>query len=436
MRKPLIDIRICKKRRESLREAFKGGALILASAVQIHHVSSYRQNGHFFFLTGFEEPESFFLFRPGKDPESVLFVRKKDPIKETWEGYRFGPEGAVSEFAMDEAYPIEEFSERTPKLLKEVDSVYYGLGHNCVADSLVQSALQGVLRLKHRTGLGLQTIIDPHPILGEQRIIKDDHAISMMTEATRITAEAHMEVMKSVRTGVTEKAMHGLFIYEIMSRGATRESYGSILASGDNALTLHYMFNDRVMNDGDFLLIDAGAEYNFFAGDLTRAYPVNGRFTHTQKRIYEKVLKVQKDLIALAKPGFPFADFQTQAVEKLVEVMLSEKILTGNPKDIIESGDYKKFYPHTAGHWLGMDVHDVGLYQIDGESRRLEPGMCLTVEPGLYIPRHETSVPEELRGLGIRIEDDILITQGGCINMTEKCPREVEDLERLIGRSS
>ena len=218
-----------------------------------------------------------------------------------------------------------------------------------------------------------------------------------------------------------------------MSRGAAREGYTSIVASGHSATTLHYIFNDQEMKSGDLLLIDAGAEYNFFTGDVTRTYPVSGQFTKTQRRLYEKVLRVQKDLFALSKPGLPFETFQTQAVEKLVEVMLSEKLLTGDPQKIIDSKDYRRYYPHGAGHWLGMDVHDVGLYKMNNKSRELEPGMCFTVEPGLYIPPHDTQAPKELRGIGIRIEDNILVTSDGHINMTESCPKEIQDLEDIIG---
>ena len=429
-----MDVFICKKRREALWEKFKDGALILASAPQDSSLyRSYRQESHFFALTGFEEPESIFVFRPGKNPESVLFVRKKDPTKETWDGWRFGPKGVVSEFAMDAGYLFEEFADKAPRLLKEVKLIYYGLGRNEGVDLLIQSALKKVQQNKGRSGQGLQTIVDPHSILSEKRLKKDDYSISMMKKATRITSEAHREVMKAVKPGITERAMHGLFISEMMSRGATREGYASIVASGANATTIHYTFNDKVMEDGDLLLIDAGAEYQYFTGDVTRTYPVNGRFNKAQRQLYQKVLKVQKDLISLARPGLPFATFQIEAVERLIDVMLSEKLLEGKLEKIIESQDYKKYYPHQVGHWLGMDVHDVGLYYMKGQPRKLEPGMCFTIEPGLYIPPHDMRAPKALRGLGIRIEDDILITDKGCVNMTEQCPKEIEDLEALIG---
>ena len=434
MRKPLIDIKICKERRESLKSALKDGALILVAAPEDKSLRSpYRQESHFFALTGFEEPDAIFVFRPHKDPETVLFVREKDPQWELWNGYRFGPEGAVSTFAMDAAHSIEEFSEIAPKLLDEIKLVYYGLGRNPKADSWVQKALKRTQQKRGRTGLGLQTIVDPQEIISEGRLKKDDYSLSMMKKTTQITSEAHREVMKAVRPGTTERAMHGLFISEIMSRGATREGYISILASGTNATILHYTFNDKVMEDGELLLIDAGGEYNFFTADVTRTYPVNGRFTKIQKRLYEKVLKLQKELIHLAQPGVPFETLQTQAVEKLVDVMLSEKLLRGKAEEIIKSKEYKKYYPHRVGHWLGMDVHDVGVYQIDGQSRKLEPGMCLTIEPGIYIQPHDTEAPKELRGIGIRIEDDILITPHGSLNMTETCPKEVDELELLIG---
>ena len=255
----------------------------------------------------------------------------------------------------------------------------------------------------------------------------------MMKKTTQITCEAHQELMKSVKPGINERTIHGLFLKEIMARGAAREAYTSIVASGNNATTLHYTLNDQVMQEGDLLLVDAGAEYNFFSGDVTRTYPINGRFTEVQKRIYTKILDVQKKLISMTKPGVPFEDFQKQAIEGLVEIMLSEKMLTGKASEIIESKEYKKYYPHGSSHWLGMDVHDVGLYNIDGRSRKLEPGMCFTIEPGIYIPRHNSSAPQELQGIGIRIEDDILVTNEGYVNLTESCPKEVDDLENLIG---
>lgn len=433
MRKPLIDISLCKKRREVLREDFNEAALILAAAPEdSSRCSSYRQDSHFFALTGFEEPDSIFLFRPGKNPESILFVRPKDTTRETWDGYRFGPEGAISEFAMDEAHPIEDFPKVAKELLAEVHSIYYPLGRNHVVDQLVLSVLKKVQQRKENRGAGLKTIIDPEESLGERRLKKDDYGISMMTKVTQITSEAHVKLMRAIKPGVTERAMQGLFLKEILDRGAAREAYPSIVASGNNATTLHYVFNDTVMEDGALLLVDAGAEYNFFSGDVTRTYPVNGSFSNAQRRIYEKVLKVQKELIALVKPGVPFEIFQTQAVEKLVDVMLSEKLLQGKAEELIESGEYKKYYPHGAGHWLGMDVHDVGLYNLNSESRPLVSGMCFTIEPGLYIPLHDSTVPKELRGIGIRIEDDILVTEEGYLNLTESCPKEVHELENLV----
>ena len=349
-----------------------------------------------------------------------------------WDGFHFGPEGAQKEFAMDQAHPIEEFAEKAPELIKEASSVYYGMGEHCIADSLVQNALKKSRSLKGRSGLGLQTLVDPKVLLGELRIKKDEHGVAMMKEATRITSEAHIQLMKSMKPGLFEKTMHGLFISEIMSRGAAREGYGSIMASGANATVLHYVFNDAVMKEGDLFLVDAGAEYNFFTADVTRTYPVNGSFTKAQKRIYEKLLQVQKNLIELTHPGLPFTEFQNQAVDQLIEVMMSEKLVSGDPKKIKESEEYKKYYPHGSGHWLGMDVHDVGLYQLEGKPRELEPGMCFTIEPGIYIPPHDTSAPKELRGIGIRIEDDILVTDNGYLNLTQSCPKEVSELEAIV----
>ena len=238
-----------------------------------------------------------------------------------------------------------------------------------------------------------------------------------------------------MQPGLNERAIHGLFIQEIMARGAAREGYGTIVAGGDNATTLHYVFNDQPLNDGELLLIDGGGEYKYYTGDITRTYPINGQFTEVQKRIYQKVLSLQKSLVAAVKPGVTMADLQEKAIETLVDVMVEEKVLKGTRAEILESKSYQKYYPHGIGHWLGSDVHDGGLAKIDDQPRSLEPGMCFTIEPGLYFPENDEAVPSELRGIGIRIEDNILVTEAGHENLTSHVPKEVDELQSIVGSS-
>lgn len=235
---------------------------------------------------------------------------------------------------------------------------------------------------------------------------------------------------------MNEREIHGRFIYEIMKRGAAREGYGTIVAGGNNATTLHYVFNDKELKSGDLLLIDAGGEFQFYTGDVTRTYPISGKFSEDHKRVYQKVLDLQKQVIAQVKPGMQFAQLQEKTISGLVDIMLDEGLLTGLKADIIESGSFKKYYPHGVSHWLGMDVHDAGMVELGGQSRSLEVGMCFTVEPGIYVPLNDQEAPKALRGMGIRIEDNILVTEIGCENMTESAVKEVEALEGIIGTST
>jgi Xaa-Pro aminopeptidase len=257
----------------------------------------------------------------------------------------------------------------------------------------------------------------------------------MQRRACEISSEAHVEVMRATKPGVNERALHGVFLRAIMERGCAREGYGTIMASGNGATTLHYVFNDQPCRAGDLLLVDAGGEFNYFTGDITRTYPVSGKFNPTQKRVYQKVLDLQKQLVAAVRPGTTRDLLQKQCIAGLTEIMIEEKLLTGRKEELIEKREFAKFYPHGVGHWLGMDVHDAGVIDINGEPRPLEPGFVLTIEPGLYVPENTPGVPDELRGLGIRIEDNILVTETGHENLTAKCPKEIDELEALIGRA-
>ncbi|MCB0386223.1 MAG: aminopeptidase P N-terminal domain-containing protein, partial [Bdellovibrionales bacterium] len=404
MRKPKHDMSIFKERRARLAEKISGGALITPAAPEyirnndVHH--PYRQDSNLFYLTGFEEPESVLVFRPGKDPETVMFVRNKDILRETWDGFRYGADGVQSEFGIDKAYLIEDFEKEAPALLDPVDKIYYTLFHDIEFDEKIGRILLAIKDMRRRSGKGLLPISDALPIIGEMRLIKSDHEAEILRTACRITAEAHVELMKYIRPGMNERRLQGRFAYEIMKRGAAREGYGTIVAGGPSATTLHYVFNDQNLRAEDLVLIDAGGEFEFYTGDITRTFPVGGKFSAPQKRLYQKVLDVQKQIIEMIRPGLQFSSLQDKTIEGLVEIMLDEGLVAGSKSEIIEKGEFRSYYPHGVSHWLGMDVHDAGMIEVGGESRVLEAGMAFTVEPGLYIPYDDPKAPAELRGIG------------------------------------
>lgn len=438
MRYPKQDLKIFKKRCEDLKgdlQKDSAGILLFSGREfvrnhDVHH--PFRVESNFYYLTGFEEPQSIFLYRPGKEPERVLFVREKDPKMETWTGYRYGTERAKEVFEMDEVHDIKDFTTYAPRYLSELQSIYYTLYKEPGFDEKFQRALQSASSILGRSGRGQIDVRDPYPLLGERRLKKSPEEIELIRRACEISAEAHCELMKAVKPGLNEMSLQGLFTAEIMKRGAKREAYPSIVATGDNATTLHYEFNDCECRDGDLLLVDAGAEYYYYAGDITRTYPVNGHFLKHQARLYNKVLKIQKAAVESIRPGETLEAIGKKASLSLIELMLEEGLLKGNVEALYESGEFKKYYPHGIGHWLGMDVHDAGKYKIHNEPRPLEKGMVFTIEPGLYIPEHDVSAPNELRGIGIRIEDNILVTESGYENLTLRAPKEIEEIESLM----
>lgn len=438
-RKPTENIEIFKRRRDRVVKAMSpNSALIVAANPEmirnddVHY--PYRQDSNMYYLTGFEEPESFLLLRPGKNPESVMFVREKNVERETWDGFRFGPEGTKKEFGIDEVHPISSFPQKAAELLKGFEEVYYRLFKNDEADKLVQNLLLDLKRIYGRSGYGLMTIKDADTFLGEFRLKKNEDDLRNQRKACEISAAAHLKAMQMTKPGISERQIQGLLTSEFYNSGSAREGYGFIVASGNNATTLHYNFNDQVCESGELLLIDAGSEFNYYSGDITRTYPVNGKFTPAQKRVYEGVLKVQKEIINYIKPGIYFKDLHAMGTDLLTQLMLDLGLVSGRKEDVISSLEYKKYYPHGIGHWLGMDVHDAGLYMIRGEARPIEAGMVFTIEPGLYIPATDKSAPEEYRGIGVRIEDNILVTEKGCENLTAGVPKEVSEIEAVVGR--
>lgn len=432
MRQPKYNKSIFKERQKRLAQHLGDAAIVVASqptAIRNNDVEHpYRPDSNLYYLTGFEEPNAVFIFRPGKDPETVLFVQPKDPERETWDGFRYGVEGTKQFFAVDQAFAINEFESMAPDLLLDYSQVYYSLFRTRGFDQRFLFIMEKIKALRGRTNLGVPAILDSWPLLGEMRLRKSPFEVEALTHACRISAEGHIEVMKAIKPGMNERALHGVFLKAIMERGADREAYRGIFATGANATTLHYVFNDQPLRAGDLLLVDAGAEFDYYAGDITRCYPVGDRFTEPQARLYQKVLDVQKRLVQMVKPGLPFSKMQESAIEWLTDVMIDEGLLHGSRSELIKSKAYTAYYMHGVSHFLGMDVHDAGGTLVNGESRRLEPGMVFTVEPGIYIAADNTNARKELRGIGIRIEDDVLVTDSGVEVMTALAPKEISEL--------
>lgn len=436
MRRPTYDMNIFKERRSALAEQLKGGALVLPANPEVLRNNDvhypYRQDSNLFYLTGFEEPESILVFRPGQTPETILFVRPKDVARETWDGFRYGPEATEREYKVDKAYLISDFNKMIVDLLRPCDRLFYRFDISPKFDTKMLDILHRV-RNSNRGGSGTMPVYDSWEPIGELRLFKSLYDVTCMRKACEISANAHIEAMKFVRPGVNERQVHGVLLGSFLMQGAEREGYGTIVGSGNNATTLHYVFNDQPCKEGDLLLIDAGAEINYYTGDITRTFPVSGKFTPAQRRVYERLLDLEKSLIKSVKPGITLKSLQNTTVEYLTDLMVELKLLEGSTKQLVDSLAYKKYYPHGVSHWLGMDVHDTGLMMMNGEPRPVEPGMAFTIEPGLYIPADDMSAPAELRGIGIRIEDNIVVTPSGCENLTEKAPKEVAELEAIIG---
>ncbi|MCE3009580.1 MAG: aminopeptidase P family protein [Proteobacteria bacterium] len=438
MRKPLESPQIFQERRKRLAELIPGAALIMAAPQeQVRNGSvhfPFRQDSNLYYFTGFEEPETVLIFRAHETPQTVLFVRKKNPEMETWDGFRFGPEATESEFKIDKVYPIDEFDKVAPELLKGIETIYYRLYQNPAMDKKFEAVLKQVQSLRYRAGHGYPEIKDTKPLMAQLRVRKTEAEIRNLREAGEISAQSHFEVMKYTRPGMTEREVHGYFIYQALKRGAAREGYNGIVAGGPNACTLHYVFNDQKLKAGDLLLIDCGAEYNYYTGDITRTFPIGGRFTDEQAEVYEGVLKVQKQLIEHVKPGIPFQEFHELGADLLTDLMFRLGLLAGRKEDAMKALEHKKYYPHGIGHFLGMDVHDLGYYKdLKGEPIRIEENMVFTIEPGLYIPANDQVAAPKYRGIGVRIEDNIRVTAPGHENLTVAAPKEISDLEKVIG---
>ncbi len=392
----------------------------------------YRQDSDFHYLTGFGEPEAIAVIAPAHpEHKYTLFVRPRDPERETWDGRRAGVEGAVTDYGADKAFAIAEFATQARDLLNGARNLYYRLGVNAELDGAI---IQHVRAMRARTRLfrAPDAITDPGVILHEMRLIKTAAEIELMQRAADIAAAAHIEAMRAVRPGMNEYELEALIEYHFRRNGAAAPAYTSIVGGGANATVLHYITNDAPLRDGDLLLVDAGAEYQGYASDITRTFPVNGRYTDAQREVYNVVLETQMACVELVKPGVTMGELNQRATQMLTEGMVRLGLLTGAPEQLIEDGAYKRFYMHTVGHFLGMDVHDVGRYQVDGQDRPLAPGIIITVEPGLYIAENAENIPDKYRGIGIRIEDDVLVTPAGQRVLTAQAPKESAEIEALM----
>ncbi len=394
----------------------------------------FRQDSDFLYLTGFEEPDSIAVIAPGRDQKYTLFVRPRDPEQEIWVGRRAGLEGAKSEFGADEAFSIAEFESKLQEILDSAQNLYYRLGVNAELDTTIIRKISEMRAVNRKPIHPPRTIIDSATIVHEMRVLKSPEELEIMQKAADIAAEAHVEAMKAVRPGMKEYEVEAMIEQYFRRHGASGPSYTSIVGAGANATILHYVNNDGELHDGDLLLVDAGAEVKGYASDITRTFPVNGRYSPAQREIYNVVLETQVSCVDMVRPGTTHDELKAHSVEMLTEGMVRIGLLKGKPADLIKEEKYKQFYMHGLGHLLGIDVHDVGIYYYDKQSRALEPGMVMTVEPGIYVSPDTKDIPEKFLGIGVRIEDDVLCTNNGPRVLTTKVPKQAEEIEALMAR--
>lgn len=392
----------------------------------------YRQDSDFRYLTGFPEPRAFMVLAPGREEgEYILFCRDRDPARETWDGRRAGPEGAVRDYGADCAYSIERLEELMPQLMASRARVFHTLGRARWLDNALMRWMNE-LRARERTGVRApEQVIDLDPIVHEMRLRKSAAELAYMRHAMDTSARAHVRAMQRCRPGMTEYQVAAELHY-VFGADGMEPAYGSIVGGGKNGCVLHYVENADALRDGDLLLIDAGAEHRGYCADITRTFPVNGQFSAPQRDVYEVVLAAQLAAIEQVRPGNHYMRPHQAALAVLTQGLVDLGILEGDPGELVEREAYRPYYMHGTGHWLGMDVHDVGAYKVDGAWRALEPGMVVTVEPGLYLPAGLEGVGERYADIGIRIEDDVLVTEDGCEVMTGDTPKTVVDVEAVM----
>ena len=426
----------CAERRAALTRRMDAGIAIIPTAPErIRSRDSdylYRFDSSFYYLCGFPEPDAVLVLVAGAEPKSILFCRDKNPERELWDGFRYGPEAAKEAFRIDETASIATLDEAMPKLIANQRALFYSPGADPGWDARVMNWLNQVRALS-RTGVSAPNEIrDARAILDEMRLFKDEIELATMRRAAAISAVAHQRAMRATRPGRNEFEIEAELLYEFRRAGSQFPAYWPIVAGGRNACVLHYRDNHAPLAKGDLLLIDAGCELDGYAADITRTFPVDGRFSTAQREIYELVLAAQAEAIAAVVPGRSWNDPHDAAVQTLVRGFVALGLCEGPVERVIETEDYKRFYMHRTGHWLGLDVHDVGEYKLEGNWRKLEAGMTLTVEPGCYI-RQADNVPHAFWNVGVRIEDDVLVNASGCEILTAATPKSVSDIETLVG---
>ncbi len=440
----MLNPAIYASRRSHLINQMQRGIAVIPTAPEVlrngdaHY--AYRYDSHFHYLTGFDEPEAVLVLVAGQSsssnssPQSILFCREKDVEREIWDGFRYGPSGAKEKFGFDAAFPIAQLDDKLTELMGNQPALFHPLGKQAAWDDRIL-ALRARVQAQVRSGITAPNEIhDIRMLLDEMRLIKDNHELTTMRRAASISAAAHIRAMRATRPGKMEYEIEAEFLHEFRTNGAQAPAYTSIVAGGANACVLHYISNNAPLKDGDLLLIDAACELDGYATDITRTFPVNGKFSAAQKDIYEMVLAAQAAAIAAARPGAHWNKPHDAALRVLAQGFIDLKLCSGSVDAVLESESYKRFYMHKTGHWLGMDVHDVGAYKLAGSWRPLQPGMVLTVEPGCYI-RPADDVPQALWNIGIRIEDDVAITLQGCEVLTVAAPKTVAAIEELMAHS-
>ncbi|HYX63300.1 MAG TPA: Xaa-Pro aminopeptidase [Burkholderiales bacterium] len=433
--KPVEALSVYSARRARLAERMGEGVAVIATAAErLRNRDShypYRYDSYFYYLTGFAEPEAVLVLVAGKSPRSILFCRPRDAEREIWDGFRYGPEAARERFGFDEAHPVGELDQAAPTLLENQPALYFPLGADPEWDARAMRWLN-VVRSRSRAGVAApQQVVDLRSLLDDMRLVKDEHELALMRRAGRISAAAHRRAMQATRPGRNEYEIEAELLHEFRRNGAQFPAYSPIVAGGANSCVLHYVANDAPLHDGDLLLIDAGCELDGYASDITRTFPVNGRFRGGQRAVYELVLEAQRAAIAAVRPGAAWNEPHDAAVRVLAQGMLELKLLAGTLEEVLQKETYKRFYMHRTGHWLGLDVHDAGEYRAGGQWRPLAPGMVLTVEPGLYL-RAADDLPATFANIGVRIEDDVAVTSQGCEVITAEAPKSIADIEALM----
>ncbi|MFI4937088.1 MAG: Xaa-Pro aminopeptidase [Candidatus Berkiellales bacterium] len=437
----MITLSHFQARRQKVFEQMTDNSMAVLFAAPMQYRNSdteqpYRQDSHFYYLTGFDESAAIaVLLKKGAQCRFILFCQDKDPTAEMWTGSRVGVNGA-KEYGADLAYPIGETPKRFPELLLDIENLYYLVNAAPHLDQKLFSWLKNVPKKSRSSSNTPHKFIDLSAILNEMRLIKSTEEITLMRRAAEISVSAHIAAMQNCKPGMNEYNLEAILLHEFYRMGSRHVAYSSIVAAGNNACTLHYTRNQDLLKDKQLVLIDAGAEFENYAADITRTFPINGKFTSDQQAIYELVLASQTAAIDLVAPGVKWEEIQQKIIQVLVAGLIDLKILKGNLQDLIDQKAYEPFYMHNSGHWLGMDVHDVGDYKVKGQSRPLVPGMVFTIEPGLYFAENNAHVPEKWRGIGVRIEDDILTTSTGKEVLTNHAPKKVNAIEELMRKGN